>query len=126
LSPLFLLQWRAPEEYFEWNLDEKIDVFSLGNNFYGMLTGLEPLWEFEEEGHGYDKVKAEIKKGTNATIDPRFKKRSLAEAKLAEIIPQMRAYKPEDRPSIFEVVDFLAKAVEEVHSAGEGEEEHQR
>jgi hypothetical protein len=84
-----------------------------------MLTGLEPLWEYEEEDKN-DMVKAEIKKGTNATIDARFKQRSFGEAKLAEIIPRMRAFKPEDRPSIFEVVDFLSKALDELHEPLQG------
>jgi serine/threonine protein kinase len=31
--------WRAPEEYFDYPLSEKIDVWSLGNNMYSLLTG---------------------------------------------------------------------------------------
>lgn len=31
--------WRAPEEYYDKPLNEKIDVWSLGNNFYSLLTG---------------------------------------------------------------------------------------
>ena len=33
-------QYRAPEEYAATNLNEKIDIFSFGNNIYAMLTGL--------------------------------------------------------------------------------------
>lgn len=33
------LQWRAPEEYADKPLNEKIDVWSLGNNMYTVLTG---------------------------------------------------------------------------------------
>jgi hypothetical protein len=33
-------QYRAPEEYAARNLNEKIDIFSFGNNIYAMLTGL--------------------------------------------------------------------------------------
>ena len=33
-------QYRAPEEFAARNLNEKIDVFSFGNNIYAMLTGL--------------------------------------------------------------------------------------
>lgn len=38
-------QYRAPEEMRDDWLDEKIDVFSFGNNVYGLLTG---LWVFYE------------------------------------------------------------------------------
>jgi len=33
-------QYRAPEEFAARNLNEKIDIFSFGNNIYAMLTGL--------------------------------------------------------------------------------------
>lgn len=33
------LQWRAPEEFFDKPLDEKIDIWSLGNNMFALLTG---------------------------------------------------------------------------------------
>jgi serine/threonine protein kinase len=33
-------QYRSPEEYAARNLNEKIDIFSFGNNIYAMLTGL--------------------------------------------------------------------------------------
>ena len=35
--------YRAPEEFAARNLDEQMDVFSYGNNIYGMITG---LWNF--------------------------------------------------------------------------------
>jgi serine/threonine protein kinase len=31
--------WRSPEEYDNKPLDEKIDVWSVGNNMYAILTG---------------------------------------------------------------------------------------
>lgn len=37
---LELLQYRSPEEDQDMALNEKIDVYSLGNNFYSILTGL--------------------------------------------------------------------------------------
>jgi serine/threonine protein kinase len=112
-------QWRSAEEYFQKNLDEKIDVFSLANNFFGVLTGLEPFYDEEDE----DNVKTRVKKGEKAYIDPRFKERSLAEAKLVEIIDLCHEYNPEDRPSIFEVVEFLRAAMAEVDEADRKEKE---
>jgi serine/threonine protein kinase len=104
------LQWRSPEEYFDNNLDEKVDVFSLGNNIYSVLTG---LWVFYDEDD-YWKMQHRLMDGEKAYIDPRYKERSLAEAKLVYIIDQCHEFDPEKRPSIFEVVEFLREAMEEV------------
>ena len=108
-------QWRSPEEYFDHPLDEKVDVFSLGNNMYSILTG---LWVFYDEWDTA-KVMERVKKGDKAYIDPRFKGKSLAEAKLAEIIARCHEYNPSDRPSIFEIVAFLREALNEVEKHGE-------
>ena len=111
---LFLLsQWRSPEEYHDEYLTEKVDVFSLGNNMYGLLTGLMVFYEIES----YEEIQDRVGDGEKAYIDPRYKERSLAEAKLIEIIDQCHEYYPEDRPSIFEVADMLWQALEEVHEA---------
>ena len=76
-----------------------------------MLTGLCPFYDTEEDSV----VQNRVKNGLKAFIDPRyFKERSLAEAKLAEIINRCYAYKPEDRPSVFEVVEFLRDALKEI------------
>ncbi|KAG7341148.1 PAS domain containing protein [Nitzschia inconspicua] len=106
--------WRSPEEYSEINHNEQIDVFSLGNNFYSMLTGLEPFWE---EGDDYDKVQERVRAGDKATIDPRFHNRTLEESKLVEIIDRCFEFDPEKRPSIFEVVKFLRDAMDQVDKA---------
>jgi serine/threonine protein kinase len=42
-------QWRSPEEYFDEPLTEQIDVFSLGNNMYSLLTGLWPFYDEEDD-----------------------------------------------------------------------------
>jgi len=77
---------------------------------YSLLTG---LWVFYDEDSD-DKVQKRLRKGEKPHIDPRYKERSLGEAKLAEIIDQCHSFKPENRPSIFQVVKFLRDALEEV------------
>jgi hypothetical protein len=47
-------------------------------------------------------------------IDPRYKNRSLAEAKLTEIIPLCWAYDPSQRIDVFQLVDLLLRALKEV------------
>ena len=61
--PLGFVQckWRAPEEYYDNPLNEKVDVWALGNNMYALLTGLYP---FYDEGENYDKVQVRVKDET--------------------------------------------------------------
>jgi len=105
--------WRSPEEYFDGDLDQQVDVFSLGNNMYSLLTG---LWVFYDEDDS-DKIPERVKAGEKPYIDPRYKKRSLAEAKLAEIIDRCHSYYAQDRPSISEIVKFLRGALKEVRAS---------
>jgi hypothetical protein len=81
---------------------------------YGVLTGLEP---FYDEHDDYDNVRVRVRKGEKAYVDPRYKERSLAEAKLAEIIDMCHEFEPSARPTIFEVVKFLRQAMKEVDEA---------
>ena len=79
---------------------------------------MEPFYDED-----YDKVKDRIKKGEKAYIDPRYKERSVAEAKLVEIIDRCHEFKPDDRPSIFEVVEFLRTALNQVDEADQKAED---
>ena len=45
-----MIQYRAPEEFDATYLDEKIDVFSFGNNIYGLLTGLWVFYDTDDDG----------------------------------------------------------------------------
>ena len=101
--------YRAPEEFSNHRLDEKIDVWSMGNNLYALLTG---LWVFYE----IDDDKAIHKKaidGEISFIDPRYETNSFAEGKMVEIMKRCWVYDPKYRADIFEVVEFLENAVEE-------------
>jgi hypothetical protein len=82
----------------------------LGNNFFGLLTGLEPFWDEED----WDRIKERVKMGEKAPIDPRYRQRSLAESKLVEVIDWCHEFDPQNRPSIFDVVQFLRNATEEL------------
>ena len=56
-------------------------------------------------------------KGEKAPIDPRYRERSLAEAKLVEVIDWCHEFDPQQRPSVFDVVQFLRDAKTEVEDA---------
>jgi hypothetical protein len=100
--------WRAPEEYLDDPLDEKIDVFSFGNNVYSILTGAF-VYYFEDN---FKNIKKMVIQGNMTKIDPRYRSRSYVEGKLVEIIEKCWAYKVNDRPSIFQIIDEL-KAVKQ-------------
>ena len=107
------MKWRSPEEYYDKDLDQQVDVYSLGNNMYSVLTGLWIFYDEKDDG----KVQKNVEAGVKPFIDPRFKEKSIADAKLAEIIDKCHSHNPEDRPSIFEVVDFLRDALEEARGS---------
>jgi serine/threonine protein kinase len=99
--------WRSPEEFVDGLLNEKVDVFSLGNNFYSILTG---LWVFYDSKDTKE-TQARVKKGELPFIDPRYKEIDSPEAALAEVIEWCLTFDPEKRPSIFDVVAKLNKAL---------------
>ena len=49
ISFALLRKWRSPEEYFDKPVTEQIDIFSLANNFYSILTGLYPFYDLEDD-----------------------------------------------------------------------------
>merc|ERR1712194_481701 len=100
--------YRSPEEFDRRDLDEKIDVFSFGNNIYGLLTGLWVFYENEDDG-----VIQKIINGTLAFIDNQYRHGTFAEQKLVEVMERCWKYKAEERIDIFEVVKLLRSAVEE-------------
>jgi serine/threonine protein kinase len=105
-SPFSNMQWRAPEEYADKPLNEMIDIWSLGNNFFALLTGLQPFYN-------EDTLNQLVMDGETAYIDPRFHDRSYGERTLTEIIPLCWKFNPDDRIDIFEMVNRLRQAVDE-------------
>ena len=51
-----------------------------------------------------------MKEGKTTYIDPRIKTRSFEEGKLVEIMERCWTYKADDRPTVFEIVEFLRNA----------------
>ena len=112
--------YRAPEEFAAFDLDEKIDVYSMGNNIYGLLTGLWVFYENEDDGV----VQTKIIDGDLPYIDERYRTRSYIEGKLVEIMERCWIYNTEDRVDIFQVIEFLRDTKAEYErrvAAGAGE-----
>ena len=99
---------RAPEEYMDKPLNEKIDIYSFGNVVYTLLTGLWPLYGIEDEGEFAKK----LIKGEKPYVDPRYKTRSFAEGKLVEVLEKCLAFNPGDRPTIFAILEMLTTSIE--------------
>ena len=99
---------RAPEEFVPDILDEKIDIFSLGNSFYGLLTGLWPHYYDDNET-----AQRKVVRGIMPYIDKRWKNNSFAEGQLVRAIEMCHHREPDDRSDIFTIVNFLRDAVAE-------------
>lgn len=101
--------YRSPEEYKDGWLNEKIDIWSFGNNIYALITG---LWVFYDEENTKVKQKKLID-GEIAYLDPRYKGRNYILDRLIELMYRCWVYEPDDRIDIFESVSFLRETLEE-------------
>eukprot|EP00550_Attheya_septentrionalis_P002966 CAMPEP_0198300278 /NCGR_PEP_ID=MMETSP1449-20131203/47555_1 /TAXON_ID=420275 /ORGANISM="Attheya septentrionalis, Strain CCMP2084" /LENGTH=565 /DNA_ID=CAMNT_0044002045 /DNA_START=100 /DNA_END=1793 /DNA_ORIENTATION=- len=108
---------RSPEEWRDGDLDESIDVFSLGNNIYSILTGLWVYYDTRDD----DAVHEKSISGELPYIDPRYRTRSYAEGKLVEVIELCWTYDPAERADIFKIVAFLREANEHHKKLIDGE-----
>lgn len=102
--------WRSPEEYRNDALTDKIDVWSLGNNIYTILTGVDPLLADDD----YVKRSNLIVQGKTGRLDPKYFEQDGPERLLATVIQQCFQYDPAMRPTIFEIVNDLQRGVEQV------------
>jgi len=109
-------QWRAPQEYIDAALDEKIDVFSYGNNVFAVLTG---TWPFVGSP-GYNEkwtdedISDMIESGIMPKVDQRWKDEGPIEKTLVEVIERCLVADVEKRASIFEICEMLWKTKDEL------------
>ncbi|KAL9189368.1 hypothetical protein ACHAXT_009043 [Thalassiosira profunda] len=98
---------RSPEENVDGPISEKVDIYSLGNVYYSLLTGRR-VWERHEQE---DRIH-NIIEGFPLTIPDSYRERSAGDA-LAKVIEACHEYWPEDRPDAFQLVGMLERLVEE-------------
>lgn len=96
-------------QFDEKDLDEKIDVFSFGNNIYAMLTGLWGFYDISDDQVTQEK----LTDGDLPYIDPRWKERSYIERRLVELMEKCWIFDPDERVDIFFAVEFLKETVRE-------------
>ena len=104
--------YRAPEEIMAGELDEKIDIFSLGNILYSILTGLWIYYDYGDDTADVHDVQSLITHGNLTYIDSRYDFRSFGEAFLVRLMNICWFYYADQRPSIFEVIELLEIANE--------------
>jgi serine/threonine protein kinase len=103
------IKWRAPEEYLDYPLNEKIDVWGLGLNMYSLLTGVNPFYNDTTD----EEVQQKVSDGETPYIDPRYRSNmSFADGQLVEIMERCWVYDPDDRPDVFEIARQLTAALE--------------
>jgi serine/threonine protein kinase len=103
------LQYRAPEEYDRDYINEQIDVFSFGNNIYGILTGLWVFYDVDDD----ETVQKNVIEGKRAYIDPRWRKRSFIESKLVDLMEKCWKAETDERIDIFGAVKELREIKKE-------------
>ena len=72
------------------------------------MTG---LWVYPDD-EDMNVMRNKIGTGNFTSIDPRYKTHSFAEGKLVDIIERIWKFNPSERPSVFDVVQFLREAVD--------------
>lgn len=122
-------QWKAPEEqvidrdegsdsYHPPIVNEKIDIYALGNIFFRIAVGSAP-WKRPEAERLYAEEKdavARLKKhnGTLPTIPVAILGNAKVDPALAALLAAMRLcyrFNPAERPTAAEVVDYLDRAI---------------
>jgi Protein kinase domain len=97
--------FHAPEEFVGSYVDESTDIWSVGNMIFILLTGLWPYYDLP-----YSR-RVELQQLTIAGelpyINPAYKRRSLIEHRLIEVMNLCYKREPADRIDIFQVLQHL-------------------
>lgn len=83
---------RSPEEYNMEELTEQLDVYSLGNVLYRILTSKKPFYDW-----GGNRVKDAVKKGQKPEIPPENRPPSSKDAALAVLVHFCMEHNPQKR-----------------------------
>ena len=101
---------RSPEEYNYQEETEKVDVYSLGNVFYTILTDEIPFDDVSSQ-----QAMKDIKSGIRAKIPPRFlTSEDPVDIALRTMVEQTWRQEPAHRPRARELANYLAKELEKI------------
>eukprot|EP00537_Pseudo-nitzschia_pungens_P003235 CAMPEP_0172359682 /NCGR_PEP_ID=MMETSP1060-20121228/3873_1 /TAXON_ID=37318 /ORGANISM="Pseudo-nitzschia pungens, Strain cf. cingulata" /LENGTH=379 /DNA_ID=CAMNT_0013081459 /DNA_START=369 /DNA_END=1508 /DNA_ORIENTATION=- len=100
--------YRSPEEYAYKPQTEKVDIYSLGNVLYAVLTGKDPFEEEKEK-----KVKELIKSGKRPEIDSEYRdSNDPFDLAMIKAIEMCWIQDPEKRASAREVQNFIVSELQ--------------
>jgi len=113
-------QWRSPEEANDSLLNEKVDVYSLGNVFFRMICLHEP-WHRLEPGYKLgddirkDYINERVKKGVLPTIPKEILNTKDVEVRIIkEAMIACYTSDPDKRPSARVIANFLDQGIAEL------------
>jgi hypothetical protein len=101
---------RSPEEYKYDDLDEKIDVFSLGNVLYSILTGLEVFADVRKK----DEAMQMVKEGKRSPL-PSPHDLEEGEDIIVKVIEMCWKQQPSKRPTVQKVASLLNEKLKELN-----------
>jgi len=102
--------YRSPEEYEYKEETEKVDVYSMGNVFYLMLTGNEVFYDDTSSRVDSDKVKDDVMKGSRPKIARAIlDDTSPAISAIVEAIRMCWTHDAIERPTARDIEKLLAK-----------------
>lgn len=104
----FLCQFRSPEEYKYETQTEKVDVYSMGNVFYAILTG---LWPFEEEKNEKE-AKNKIKQGKRPDFGKVQNSTDPFDRAMIQAIEMCWKQNPESRATSRQVQEYINTQLE--------------
>lgn len=112
VSVAFGIQWRAPEEYSYKPETEKIDVWSLGNVLYYLLTRREPFDKYNDDEIPVHVMEGNVPDIKDATI---LNSTHPFDMTLLKVVKMCWEYDPEKRPSSRQVASILQEALNKLN-----------
>lgn len=102
---------RSPEEYESKELDEKLDIYSIANVYFEILTGTSP-WRMKT----VDETQRLVMKGAKPLIRLEFQQPGTPDELLAELTIKAYSLEPNDRPSAAQIVEAIESYLNESSS----------
>ena len=95
--------FRSPEEYNYEHQTEKVDMYSIGNTLYGLLTGKYPFEDLKDK-----EARRKIRKGERPPIDEKYSNSTNAYTQaLVKSISMCWVQEPKERASAGELLAFI-------------------
>lgn len=99
---------RSPEEYAKRDLTEKMDVYSVANVLYGILTGTKPYG-----GMTSSQIQTVVKEGKIPPLEVRYRREGTSDEKLAYLTERAYEFDPRKRISARVLAEELERLVNE-------------